>query len=463
MPKFFDVSIKSIQQEAITAVFTSIQEKGLVSPKARRGEILTTLGAGTNRLDENLCVNYVNLSAASKAETTVALEAALYEEYLGVSGISLERQWPFQRASSATLLPAEITERLMNNILFIIKPPKIHPLTTKVHGGHTPAKIAFYDPAKKDGFSQARGRNLLTGAPIEACARVTEIKTTKAFAKADLLGVLVPEHLYALASGIFTDLEVIPVPTRAHRLHALPEILKIYFDETLHHPMDIGMPDYFAALSELITRKALPEFSLHAVRLHSEFDFIARPITTVSTQAELLAKVNAKIVQDLGDDRAWVVVHKHYGTSQKKLLQTLAEKGVLPLEYLTQLALSSQPSIELFDALSALKGPLVMSNIYSELTPPQIQYLVNLKMDLIKTGSFYVIQYPKPQAAQIIKVIDDFPKIQVEAATQIQALYRGHRCRFFVSEYKKAAAQLALAQQAFDKAAESLSKISLSF
>ena len=173
-------------------ILSSIRAHGLVSPHKIR-HVLSNQTAQSNSVNGCICVNYVNLKDASSEEKNLAYAAAFDEEYLGVSGISLERNHPLQKINNPEIFHQEIQQRIIHQVVFVLAPPKLSPLRRIVHGGKSPAEFAFYSSTFDDGFSQAREKSVFTNQNIPDCNRVTEIKTSVTFKSKDMIAILAPE------------------------------------------------------------------------------------------------------------------------------------------------------------------------------------------------------------------------------------------------------------------------------
>ncbi len=452
MPKLTSVSTQKSKEKAIQAIFRSIEKKGLVPLASIPSTVL--VNPVTNASEGNICVNFVNLDQADKNDAELAMKVAIDEEFMGVYGICLERQWPFQRFTSPELLKAEASERLMHSVVFILAPPARYPHTnTEIRGAQQPTEIALYQPlmtSDRDGFSQSRDKSVITGQTMPYSNRVTEIKTIHHFAKNEVLAVLVPEHLQSMATETFTQIPIIPVAKKTLTLNSIPQLLTLYHNEKLKKPLTVEAPDYFGALSKFCAeKKNLTKFSLHAVRLHTNFDFIVRPITQVSTNQQLITSTNATVAVQYADDSAWIVVHKNFGVSKQNLLTKLQ---TLNVSYYSKIEKGCQPAMAVYTQLAELKGEATLHNVYGELSMPQLSLLTALDVKIIKLDHFYMLKFLPELTDKVEKVVKDFEKsiqedaglkklfqeVQAEnAALKIQTLIRGSRARSIFQELQE--------------------------
>lgn len=458
MTKYTLISVQESQKQAIQAVFHSINANGLLPLSRIPKTVLTNPVTQCHTVDGDICVNFVNLRDANKDEAKLALTTAIQEEYCGVYGISLERQWPFQRFASSKLLRAEVSERLIHSVVFILAPPQKNRGMYKKNitaGIEKPTMIAFYEGIKKDGFAQSRDKSVVTGEKMPYSNRVTEIKTPHVFSKRDVYAVLVPEHLVNMARETFTELRIIPVAIKRLELHSLPHILTVYHDEKIKGPLTVAAPDYLSALETFYCEEDTQEFSLHAVRLHTSFDFTVRPVTNVTSNEQLLNLTHAKIAKKDDDDSAWIIVHKNFGLSKQNLFNRLGHSD-FPNQHLNTMKKGCQYSIELFSQLASLKSEVTLNNVYDELSKPQLFLLSDLNVDILKLEHFFVIKYSPKIAARVAQIVNNFKSVKEEAATTIQAAFRGYRAKKFFQEYREKHDVLKKAQKECELARDKL-------
>lgn len=453
------ISIPDSKQLAIQGVFQSINTNGLIPLSNIPNSVLTNPVTQCQSLDGDICVNYVNLRQANPTESRLALSLAVEEEYCGIYGICLERQWPFQRFSSNELCRAEISARLLSSAVFILNPPQKKIGICTVNGGNRPSEIASYE-VNKDGFAQQRDRSVTTGLKMSYSNRVTEIKTPHKFRKNEIKAVLVPEHLLNMANEFFENLRIIPVASKVITLHAIPKILEYYHNEVLKNPVRVEAPDYLGAIHTFCDNEQIKTFSLHAVRLHTNFDFIIRPISKVSDNEPLLLSTHAKIATKYDDDSAFIIVHKNYGQSKLNLIQRLRTNDFLPEKYILKMEQGCQFSIDMNNKLTQLKGELILSNVYRELSDSQLSLLVDPAIKIMKTERFYVLAYPAVLECYVNKVVNKFNLMQ-DAATKIQAYTRGARTRTFFEDYRQKQENLEIAKREFEVADEKLRNLSM--
>lgn len=450
-----DCPIDDIQQRAVRESLESINKVGLRPLSQIESHVLVNPVTQIQRLDDNICVNYVNLSGATKAEVASVLEIAITEEYCGVYGISLERQWPFQRFSSPDLLEKEASERLMNCVVFVLKPPILSSITYTLPGTKRPTELAFYQvDGELDGFSQQRGKSLVATTDAHSISnRITEVKTNHSFPREEMLAVLVPEHMMKIASSIYKDIKIIPVPTKLQRFTSIPEILSKFHDETITAPLVMHAPDFLSTLSTFIAGRKIEKFSLHAVRLHTTFDFVVRPMINLSKNEELRDAIHARLFKHSAEeDNGWIVIHKNWGLSKQPLFDALVWKRELPQGHIDKMRLAVAPNEELYRQLIKTKGPVSINHIYADLSKGQLVLLDKLDVHVVKHAHYYVISSRPEVKPKVTEIIDNFESIQSLCATKIQSVFRGFFARKTVEHFKAKQDELARAQDKFNVA-----------
>ena len=453
------VASGEIPHEENKRIFESINTQGLCSYKKIQKTITPNPVTQIQGLDGCICVNYVNLEGAGELDVQLALETAVSEEYCGVYGISLERQWPFQRIQSPALLQMEATERLMNSAVFVLQPPKKAKAEYELQYGHK-AVVAFYElggSSLRDAFAQNRDKSVLTGKKIPHSARVTEIKTTKSFSMQEVLAILVPEHLFQMAESIFKT-NVISVPKKQQVLESIPEILHIYHDQKIDKPLRVDAPNYSDVLARFVREKQITEFSLHAVRLLTNFDFVTRKIVGVSRNQPLLKNANAHIMRHDSDDSAWISVHKVYGRSKEDMIARLERNQSLPRTHLDRVRLAAKYSTDIFDQLSRQTGDGVLSYVY-QLSKPQREILEKMGIEIVQLPFADAIHYPRELTHKVTQVTQDFKTI-TESAQKIQSIYRGFWARKVICELQEKKSAFAQAESELAKALVAINKLS---
>ena len=117
--------IAEFQKIQIKKALDSINQLGIVPlGKINTQGYTPNFVVGSEGTQENVCVNYLNLAACSPAVKKDAIHEAVWEEYTGIFGISLERAWPFSFPKNGLLFAQEIQSRLSANIVFVLEPPK---------------------------------------------------------------------------------------------------------------------------------------------------------------------------------------------------------------------------------------------------------------------------------------------------------------------------------------------------
>lgn len=423
-------------------ILSSIRAHGLVSPHKIR-HVLSNQTAQSNSVNGCICVNYVNLKDASLEEKNLAYAAAFDEEYLGVSGISLERNHPLQRVTNPEISHQEIQQRIMHQVVFVLAPPKISPRRMIVHEGKSPAEFAFYSSTLDDGFSQAREKSVFTNQNVLDCNRVTEIKTSVTFESKDMIAILAPEFLYDMCRSVFSDIEIISINSSKKTLKCLPKMLQMCFDESLSEPLSLDVPDYASALDKFCAARKLTQFSLHAVRLNTPFDFSLRPIYNWHKHEAFLLSIKAQMAYEHHEHQAWFWVHKQYAVSKAPMILNLRKNG-LPESYLASVIECNRDASEKFNQLVFLKGSGSVNIIYNRLHARQIRYLLKNDIYSVCTPNFSMTYCSKEKLPFLKQVVDNFLSIEQQAATKIQAQFRSYQCQKFFKRYQKAHQEMEL-------------------
>jgi hypothetical protein len=231
-------------------------------------------------------------------------------------------------------------------------------------------------------MSQSRGSCLDTGRSIKS-PRLLEIKTSHNFGHKEIIHVLVPEHLMELLPRQFTEafdgkLISIPFTEKMVPINKIPQILEVLHGESIPSgSLDCSLPDYETALTRIAG--AIPEFSLHAVRLHTPFDYAPRYIANLSVSAKLLSAAHAHTLKEYPNGSGWVLVHK------TKMVNIPLEKrcGVSMSACLDPRAIR--------EAIIAARQPMSMSFYHQRLSLQQLRGLCCLN-----DTTALVIDYSNP-------------------------------------------------------------------
>ncbi len=339
MPKrIADVEQKIIEHRdlQIQKTFRSIQQHGIVPMDALEKvekDCQPTFIFGSAETQKNVCVNYLDLKNSSIGECKRAIKFAVWEEYTGIFGISLERIWSLDVQKDPKLVASEIIERLRNNIVLVLKPPtNVSKVSQPIKKGDSSKPVTTTNlcyqlrnlrgmMVSADGISQIGGECLT----LEQLSteQVMEIKTDHKFNKEEILAVLIPENLIHLLPVGFNEhfsgkINSVPMTSKLMPINKIPEILKIIHGETIPSGMmEVRVPDYEGVLCN----KILPQykqFSLHAVRLQTRFDFMARFVANLNDSASILKDALACNLVEYPDHSGWVLVHKSKITDLKK-------------------------------------------------------------------------------------------------------------------------------------------------
>ncbi len=301
-------SIYKYVNELNTGTLKSLAKNGLVSLSANNN-ITNGRIFGADDQSPELSVNYINLTG--KHDIDRVLSTALWEEYTGVFGVSLERVFPFIWHNNSAELTKQINARLKNSILFVLTPPKTNisaagfsvPSNVSSTGYSCPKLVYTLD----DGAAQAQGA-LLSGADIKS-PEVFEIKTNKSFnLKKDVIAAFVPSDIFELAEQCFQNIKIklIKVDYKDAVIKKHPQIIEKLFKQYLDAPITVKIPDYEKALREHITT-VYKQFSLHVVRLTNEFDINMRFVADCSKSIDVLRKNLLKTVHKNSDNSGWAM------------------------------------------------------------------------------------------------------------------------------------------------------------
>lgn len=450
------ICYQAIQTSENIKILASIDEHGLRPLSQISPDILTNPVLQTQDLDGNICVNYLNMEKASPQERIEAIQVAIFEEYCGVYGICLERQWPFQRFTSQPLLHQEMSERLNHSIVFMLRPPGLYKGVYSSLSSYSVASYTSDHDRPADGVTQNRGRNLLDCSK-DSCGRISEIKTTHHFSKADIFAAFVPEPLCEIAREVLKDIQIVPVTSCTKTFKAIPEILAIFHDHVLDKEVSLSIPDYFSSISSYINEKRITECSLHAVRMHTQFDFITRRIESVDLSADLLKEISAKVHHVDPDQSAWITVHKNYGLSKEKLINKLrknfAENNFE--NYFHKIIEANRSSMALIEKLIKAKGKDCLTYLYQSLTPYQIRSLENIRVKVIQQSFCYVLSFKKTVQKRVEEILDSHR----QPAIYLQALFRGFFVRKVINQYKQKREQLAIAQLEYRQAERAFNQL----
>lgn len=436
-------------------ILTSIKARGLCAPASLRGAgSLTNKTFQTAATSASLCVNYLNLENASERERLLALQTALYEEYYGVYGILVERPFPFQRKSHDALFKEELEARLMSSIVFILSPPTIWPHSALLPGAerNTKTEVAYYELGltynSSDGFSQTRGRSLVSGKSLPYTNRVTEIKTEKPFHSSDILTILTPEHLYESVREILPETCVTSVPSRAVELNKLPEMLSICHNESLQCSVTVNAPDFETALLGLRNKK----FSIHALRLHTPCDLTVRAVSNVEAKRDVVEQVNGTVMVQYDDGSGFVCMSKRHAQSKAPILKRIMHGPFALVEQLR----SEQ---EVFRGLQGIQ-PVNTKNVHCyALSPIQVSLLERCGVRMYPTKYYHAINYPTEMHELVERIVTSPKQISEDAASTIQAAYRGFSARRVVGLYREKEAALKQAENEFQEASAKLSRL----
>jgi hypothetical protein len=330
--------IAEFQQAQIKKALDSISQLGIVPLAQVNIQGYTpNFVIGSEATQNSTCVNYLNLAECTAAVTEKdVIHEAVWEEYTGVFGISMERAWSFSFQKNSLLTVQEICSRFCTNIVFVVQPPMKKGIATPVTEGEGAMMQCYYEVPVRigvghDGFSRSRGESL-DCAPKKVVSQLTEIKTSHTFGKQEIIAVLVPEALYEYHSKELSEYfpgKIIKVSDTIKPINKLPDILQIMHGESItRDTLQLRVPDYEGVLANQIAKRH-KKFSLHAVRLHTVFDFTPRFIHNLAKSSGLLEKANACILKENKNGSAWVLVHQAKVFDAKKTKSFRSLSGVL--------------------------------------------------------------------------------------------------------------------------------------
>ncbi len=434
-----DVSQQIIEHKnsQIQNVLRSIQRRGIVPLAAISKDCQVNFILGSSETQQNVCVNYLDLSKCTVDQCKHAIKVAVWEEYTGIFGISLERAWPFAVQQNPALVQEEITQRLCNNIVFVLAPPNKPCKQGRLAASPSIRVNKCYEFFKQkeeqlstDGMSQQRGQCLDLDSSV--APEVTEIKTSHHFKDEEILAVLVPQHLVPLlpeefATG-FKDKIILVENTKTLKpIAKIPQSLTILHKETITPGTSFSVPDY----EKVIYEKILPQhqqFSLHAVRLQTNFDFIPRYIANLSQNTALINASQAIVLTEYPDNSGWVLVHK------SKVIDPEVSKKI------KQTGASFSPHLdpsEIRDKILSAKGSFNMSRYYGISKAAQVGLCLVPGVTAIDIGyNMTMLSFPEAQR-QLVGNLVELEKIGleklaqelVEATTTMQACFRMHKSK----------------------------------
>lgn len=460
--KTVELSVDRLKLQSVNDILDSIKLHGLRSMSSipTSSKAIPTGSLQTQNIFKNICVNYVNLNGLNQEKRRTALETVVFEEYCGIYGIILERQWPFQRFQDKAMRHTEIEERLMSSMVFVLAPPKLNPLKIVLNKGLSAPDIAFYHlesiltgDIKNDSFSQSVGRNVLTNQNVAfQTDRVTEIKTIHSFAENEILAILVPEEFVDRVKQKFINTVIIPVHTSRQTLQCIPEMLSLFQNESLSESVEVNAPDFYSALYQFTKDNKIEKFSTHALRMPTTFDYIARPIFDIEKNKDLISKTKGQVIEQFEDGNSWVSFHKSFGQSKEPVIKRVKENSKL-VSIVDAFEAEAILQIELCKQLSNAKPrDSMFTYVYQQLQPQQLRILMREGVQVLKHKHYFAIHYASSKKEAVNQIISKFDFIQKDAATKIQATYKGFWTRKVINDYNVKTEELLKAQHEPNKA-----------
>jgi len=449
-------AIEIYKNEQNAALLSSVNKHGLVPLSSIPKSTTVNFVFGSQDVHQNICVNYLKLAGKRKGHIRQALKVAIWEEYMGVAGISLERGWPFLSKEGPAAV-AEIQERLMSNIVFVLSPPKKQSLVAYPIGQaphitnrkecYELQTEGFMEGVSSDGMSHSRGQVLTDNTPGES-DYVTEVKTKHHFSHDEILAILVPEDLIPLAQSALSDLsdKIQPVSYKEETLVKIPDMLRILHQETLATPFTFRAPDYESALIK--TGLCNQNFSLHAIRLMTSFDIMPRYCIDLEKHHKALTRANAQIVHQDSADSGWYLVHQSKVMNQAKNIKTMQR-------HIRDFRTGDRVNLSLRKALINSKGNSLMNRVWEAFSQEEQVGFTVLGISCISTEHFSMIAYPSTLLSDLGIESKDLRKTarltgeahiaevetrlrEEKAATTIQAFVRGCLARKALPGYKAA-------------------------
>lgn len=357
----------------------------------------------------------------------------------------MERRWSFQQPNDPELVLGEMSERLMNSIVFILQPPSRNECVVQAanEAQISPGTyVASY--ADGDGFSADRARARLlvgvSGQNAPSCNRIVEIKTSHQFPKSEILAILAPKELCDLAKKYFPDSPIRPVNRARKALHRIPGILKIMHGAMIAGIADVIAPDYYTAINEWQRETGRTRFSIHSVRLATSFDFDTRPVASLTASEAILTATKAKIMVRYENDSAWVLVHRAYSTNLTQYFERA--KIALPDVAYQGMRTALSEHLQWYDELSKAKGDWRFNKINTALSQRQQAWLASVGVRLTphqrvpNTYYAYLPDHKQQVAQQIIDNVDRFES-QVAKLSQVMQGFWTRKCMFKASQAQK--------------------------
>ncbi len=435
-------------------ILASINRRGIVPLSEIPENCIVNHIFGSAEVNRTVCVNHIDLRIKPSSEITQALKIALWEEYTGAFGISSERGYRFDMESDHLQTAYEIRARLVENILFVLKPPSETLIVPQGVREGSPGDIrrkgytTIYDT-----YSYTRARLLSDGSEIKSTA-VTEIKTKHSFSHNQVLAVLVPAHLLSQARQYLRNYRdriiEVPMMNQAVKLAKIPEILCELFGETITpNVLTCQVPDYENVLLQNILPR-YQEFSLHCVRLTNQFDISARIIEDLNASRRLLQTARARIAVRNPDGSGWVLVHKTQLSKPNSKIMSLMPTLVASIR--------ANPATR--EPLLAAKGQRVMMKTTTAFTPRELSGLQALSASGTQCADVIMIETNQENAAvaksrpRLRRLGRDFlhqqqqkQEQEQQSAVILQSFFRGRRVRKAFKEVLEAKESLENAEK----------------
>lgn len=268
-----DQEKKKLIQDQQLGVMKSIANKGLlIRTSAPKSSSRTKMFSLDN--DNILCVNYVDLTESplgdsySKSKTQLIkdkLRSITYSTKVGLWSIAVERNHDCSKSSKSEVTK-ELSLRLKESVVLILKPP----------GKSKPAKTFNGQNSRKCYYTE-KDAVLPT---YDECINSEsdhvffyEIRTQLSISANDIIGVLVPEHMLALAKIAFPKVTIMAVPEIKLENVELPIMVPESLKFELAERFVLNGPDYCSALEKFVQKSGLEKFCVHLTRLPNEYEF----------------------------------------------------------------------------------------------------------------------------------------------------------------------------------------------
>lgn len=461
-------AIVAKHEEYLVRTLTSIKANGLCPLSMLGGKAVTSI-TQVQETQGKICVNAINLAGTNEMTLKRILKIAVEEEFCGIRGICLERQWSFQSKEKSQYYE-EIAARLLNSLVFLLKPPTISSVLTQditydldqidIPRGTT---VSLYQAVDGISGNRAKARLLDSSTPAFVGHQgILEIKTSRSFSMENVLSVLVPEPLVNLVRMYLPNLDIIPVPLIEKTLFRLPQMLLIMHEEMLREKITVNAPDYERALTDWQARTGSMHFSIHCVRMATPFDFDIRPVLSSHQSEALLQRLHGTVIDNQGSC-TWGLFHRKYTFNLKASLDAAIRRASAGYIYSMQQMVTCCARLmaeqeELRDAKGNFQIKLISNAVLEQLDLLQANGVKIIPHPLLSNK--YYITFPSQKEAQVNRIVMSYHSaVSILRATGIGFMVRKDLSNLQQSTQKvlglkralaEAEAELAKAEQRLD-------------